>query len=114
MPDKRKLKRRHLIYYLSVFNKETGELLGQLVDITTRGIMLTSENPVEKNIPYELRMVLPDIIDGNNQITFEARSIWCEKDVNPNFYAIGFEFIHVTPKTAAIIESLIQDFSFLD
>lgn len=114
MPDKRQVKRRHLIYYLSIFERSTDRLVGQLVDITTRGFMLTSENPLESGLRMELRMVLPDVIDGDNQITFDAVSVWCKKDINPNFYAIGFEFESVSPKTLTIVENLIQEFSFLD
>jgi hypothetical protein len=47
MQEKRKLKRRHLIYYLRVFEKNTDTLLGYLVDITPEGIMIMSESPVE-------------------------------------------------------------------
>ena len=114
MPDKRKVKRRHLIYYLSIIERSTDRLVGQLVDITTRGVMLTSEKPIESGLHMELRMVLPDVIDGDNQITFDAVSVWCKKDINPNFYAIGFEFESITPKTMSIVENLIQEFSFLD
>ncbi len=114
MVDKRTIKRRHLIYYLSVFDKKEDQLVGQLVDISTRGIMLTSENPIEKGKEFELRMVLPDVIEGDNQISFEAKSVWCEKDVNPYFYGIGLEFTEISRKTMSIIESLIQDFSFLE
>jgi hypothetical protein len=114
MSDKRRLKRRHLIYYLSVFDNETGQLLGQLVDITTRGIMVTSERPIPLGERHTIRMVLPDIIDGNNQIVFKAESVWCEKDINPNFYAIGFELADISKRDINIIENLIQDFSFLD
>lgn len=114
MCDKRKVKRRHLIYYLSVFEQDTNRLIGQLVDITTRGFMLTSENSMETGVHLKLRMVLPDVIEGDNHIMFEATSVWCKKDVNPNFWAIGFEYDNVSPKTTAIIDNLIQEFSFLD
>ncbi len=114
MPEKRKVKRRHLIYYLSIFDRSNDHLVGQLVDITTRGFMLTSEAPIESGLRMELRMVLPDVIEGDNQITFDAVSVWCKTDINPNFYAIGFEFENIAPKNLAIIENLIQEFSFLD
>lgn len=39
--DGRTLKRRHLIFYLEVFNEDNDELLGHVVDITTKGIKLT-------------------------------------------------------------------------
>jgi hypothetical protein len=44
MPEKRKLKRRQLIYYLRVLDRDSGALVGRLVDITTEGVMLLSES----------------------------------------------------------------------
>ncbi len=114
MSYKRRLKRRHLIYYLSIFNRENDRLVGQLVDITTRGLMLTCERPLDDGIEFKMRMLLPDVIDGDNQINFDAKSVWCEKDINPNFFAVGFEFTSINRKTLNTIENLIQDFSFLD
>ncbi len=112
MSEKRKLKRRHLIYYLSVYDRNTEELVGQLVDITTEGIMLTSEKPMEPGVDLALKMNLPEEINGNNHITFDAKSLWCKKDVNPNFFAIGLEFIDISRREIRIIENLIYEFSF--
>lgn len=112
MGEKRKLKRRHLIYYLSVFDQNSGKFLGQLVDITTEGMMLTSEAPLKENLIYSLKMVLPEKIHGKMEISFKAKSLWCNPDINPNFYDIGFQFIDISLKDVKIIESLIYEFSF--
>lgn len=112
MEDKRKLKRRHLIYYLRVFNKKTDQLIGHLVDITTEGIMLISEEPIDTTAIFQLNMTLPANIEGNKQIAFKARSLWCKKDINPDFYNTGFQLINISVKGIQIIERLIHDFSF--
>ncbi len=112
--EKRRLKRRHLIYYLSVFDGKTDHLIGQLVDLTTEGLMLTSEKSIEQSSVYQLRMLLPEAIRGKTQLTFEAETMWCNRDVNPNFYDIGFRLIDIAKTDMKIIESLIYDFSFLD
>ena len=44
--DVRAYKRRHLIYYLEVYDDETGDLLGHLVDITLQGLKLTSKKEI--------------------------------------------------------------------
>ena len=59
MPDRRRHKRRHLIYYLEVFDDATDRLIGHVVDITMKGIMLTSEEPIELNSTLRLRIELP-------------------------------------------------------
>ncbi len=114
MSDKRSMRRRHLIYYLSVFDGKTDHLVGQLVDLTVEGLMLTSERFIEPKVCYNLRMVLPEEIRGRTQLFFEAETVWCRKDINPNFYDIGFRLIKISKTDIKVIESLIYDFSFLD
>lgn len=114
MPDKRREKRKQLIYYLRVVDRNTDKLFGQLVDITTEGMKLVSEKPVEPDTTYELKMLLPEEIENRKEVYFEANCQWCKRDVNPNFYSIGFEFIRISTQDINIIKNLIYDFSFRD
>ncbi len=60
--DLRRLKRRHLVYYLEVFDSKSNEFLGHLVDLTIEGIKLVSKNYIEPNKEYLLKMVLPEMV----------------------------------------------------
>jgi len=112
--SKRKMKRRHLIYYLRVYDKKTEALIGHLADITTDGIMIMSESPVQTGVDFSFRMTLPAEIEGNKEICFEASSIWSKKDVNPDFYASGFKISNIDLKDSALIEELIVSYGFRD
>ena len=112
MTEQRRHKRNYLIYYLRVFDRNTDELLGHLVDITTEGLMLVSEKPIEANKVFQLKMDLPEEIRGSKQIPFDAESKWCKNDINPDFYDTGFLLINVSPGDLVIIEQLIRDFFF--
>jgi hypothetical protein len=112
--EKRKLKRRHLIYYLRVFSLPAGELLGHLVDITPEGLMIIGENPIPTEQDYLLHMDLPSEIMGKEKLEFRATSKWSRKDVDPSFYGSGFQLIDVTTEDLKIIKRLIKDFGFLD
>lgn len=112
MAEKRRLKRRHLIYYLNVFDRNTEQCVGQLVNITTKGLMLTSEEPIEKDNIFEMKMMLPEEIKGRDRITFDARSLWYRKSAKPEFYDIGFELLNISQADTRIIQNLIHDFSF--
>lgn len=114
MIERRRLKRRHLIYYLKVFDRNTDELFGHLVDITSEGVMLISENPIEVDATFQLKMALPAEFLGGKQLEFRARSAWCRKDVNPDFYAIGFQLLDVSKDYFAVVERLIEEFGFRD
>jgi hypothetical protein len=108
--DRRKFKRRYLMYYSRVFDRQTGSLLGHVVDITPEGIMLISEKPLEVNRQYKLRMELPDEITNRPKLDFDAHSVWNSKDVNPDFYDTGFRLLNVPQEDVAIIERMITDY----
>jgi len=112
--EKRKLKRRHLIYYLRVFNNMNGELVGHMVDITEEGIMLISEQPVAPGSKIEMRMQLPFEVLEKNELLFSATCLWCKKDVNPDFYASGYSLDGLPVNDIMVIENLIQRYGFQD
>jgi len=108
--ERRKLQRRQLIYYLRVFDQDTGELLGHLVDITTEGVMLISEAPLRTNQVFHLKMRLPEQMSGSKEIAFDAVSKWSKKDINPDFYDTGFQFVDIRAEDKEFIEDLIYEF----
>ncbi len=114
MLEKRRIKRKHLIYYLRVFDINTDQVIGHLVDITTEGFMIMSEEPLKIDTIYQLRIDLPEEILGSRQITFEAKSIRCEKDVNPDFCNTGFLFENINPNYFLTISQLVDQFGFED
>jgi hypothetical protein len=114
MSDRRTLHRRHLIYYLKVFEKGTETLLGHLVDITEEGLMIVSDNKIDEGKLYKMRMLLPREIEGKEEIEFDAKSMWCRPDVNPSLFGVGFKFEYVDTLSRQIIFELIHEFGFSD
>lgn len=114
MENKRRLKRRHLIYYLRVFDQTNGQLIGHLVDITKEGLMLISEVPLSMDQTYHFRMVLPSEILSKVELDFVATVVWCKKDINPDFYATGFKLVSISEDDLVVIESLIHRYGFND
>ncbi|RFA26978.1 hypothetical protein CAI21_15550 [Alkalilimnicola ehrlichii] len=90
--EERKVQREIVNRYLKVFDENDNRFIGYLVDITPMGAMLQSNDPIEPNTPYRLRVELPEKIDGRRHITVEARSVWDKKETNALFYHTGFEF----------------------
>lgn len=112
--DKRKIKRRRLIYYLRVYSLPAGELLGHLVDITPAGLLIVGERLLPFEQDYDLQMDLPTPIQERESLHFKARCIWSRKDPAPTFFASGFEFTLVDPLEREIIDLLIQNFGYYD
>ncbi|MEA3351585.1 MAG: PilZ domain-containing protein, partial [Chloroflexota bacterium] len=105
--DKRELKRRHLIYYLRVFDQKTNQIVGHLVNINLDGIMLISEEPIETDALFHLKMTFPSQIFGKENLEFIAKSVWSKHDVNPDFYDTGFKLQDIKWDDVSTIKELI-------
>ena len=112
--DRRKHKRRHVIFYSRVFNRNTGALLGHLMDITVEGLMLISETPIETGILYHLRMDLPEDVMAKAFLRFDVHCLWCKPDINPAFYNAGFKVLNMAQEDIDLIENMIDEYGFRD
>lgn len=113
--EKRKVPRRHIIYYLRVIDQTTGEMIGHLVDITTIGMMLITEQPLESGKKYSLRVSLPPEFTQVEFLDVVGESVWIHKDVNPDYYAVGFRLDEdPTGERSLLISDLIDALGFLD
>ena len=114
MIEHRKLKRWHVIYYLRIFDQDTGSLLGHLVDVTTEGMKMVSERAIPVHEDWRLKMDVPLEGETGQEVLFQARSMWSGKDTNPDFYATGFQIANPEPGTIQVIQSMIDGLSFDD
>ncbi len=112
--EARSLKRRHLIYYLEVYNDETGDLIGHLVDLNLSGMKLITKQEIIPDKNFRLGMLLPEDLFGESVLKFDARSMWSRKDVNPDFYAVGMKVYNLDKETGKIISELINKVGFND
>ena len=114
MPEKRRLKRKHLIYYLKVHDAETNQEIGRVQDMHIEGMMLTSAKPLPTGATFHLKIDLPNEILGKKQLAIEAQSMWNKRDVNPDYYDTGFKLSKITEDDTKVIKRLTQRFRFRD
>ena len=107
--NKRNMRRHYLIYYLRVFSRDTGEVLGHLVDITTKGIMIMRDSPIEVGVNYPLRIRWRNNLGRLQLADFEGLCRWCRPDVNPDFYGAGFSITAASEEHVTAIQQLIND-----
>lgn len=114
MEKNRVIKRRHLFYYLEVYDLHQDILLGRLVDITTRGFKLISREQIPAGRTYQLKMILPTDLIPARQLVFSGTSLWSSNEVNPDFYDTGFEINNLGLEERQIIHQLIDQIGFHD
>ena len=104
----RKSNRCRLTQYLRVFDRKTGELLGQLENISVEGIMLSGDKVLEEGKICHMWMDLPSDMSDCIQITFNARIVWSSKYTNADLYNTGFQFTKINEQNIELIKRLIE------
>ena len=113
MDERRKLDRKYLAIYSRVFDRLSGRVLGYLSDMTQKGAMIISDDPLSEDQDLQLRFDLPDpLLFSTDHLNLSARVAWCRPDIDPAFYNIGFEFSFVGEKESRIIEEMIVAYEF--
>jgi len=113
MKDRRKEERKSLMAYTQVFDLYGGLLIGYLSDLTSLGAMVIAERPHDVNTQFTLSFELPEMAEiSAARMTMTARVAWCEQDISPQFYNIGFEFKEVKKDQKRIIEVIIRNYEF--
>jgi hypothetical protein len=112
MREKRKLNRLKLLYHLRVFDRTNYRLLGHLADIHTDGMMVIGERLEEINKIYNIRIILPEVVQGQEEIYFSAKVVWSRQYVNPLFYQTGYKIERISEEFVQLMESWIKKFGF--
>ncbi|MET0088536.1 MAG: PilZ domain-containing protein [Candidatus Thiodiazotropha sp.] len=112
--DRRTIKRRHLIYYLRIWQVENNLPLGQVVDINSRGMMLIGEKAIPTGQELNLKIHLPDSEGEGKYLSFKAICRWSDRDINTAFYDSGFEFVETSEEKIETIQHVIDNYGFND
>lgn len=110
MKERRRYKRTNLIYYLAVFDRNTDNLIGYLANISSGGVMILSEEPLEINTVYKLKIELLSVLHKSKQIELDAKCVRREPDSNMDFYNYGFEFLKIDLGDIAKLRKLADKF----
>jgi len=113
MQERRNLDRKYLAVYSRVFDRQSGRVLGYLSDLSQKGAMIISDDPLPEKLPIALRFDLPDPpLFSTDHLNMEARVAWSSPDIDPAFYNVGFEFVSVSEEESRIIEEMIVAYEF--
>ncbi|MFN8410945.1 MAG: PilZ domain-containing protein [Anaerolineales bacterium] len=113
MRERRKEERKNLMAYTQVYDLYGGVLLGNLGDLTLTGAMVIGDKPMSQNVEMTLAIELPDLPNVTAmRITIPARVAWCQPDISPEYFNVGFEFKEVTPPQKKVIQAIIDAYEF--
>ena len=109
--ERRKRGRRPTSLYVQFINNRTGELVGDLADISRDGFMLESFKPIPLNTEFNFRIDLPPEISRKQSIVFIAQSRWSRPDrLDSRLYDVGFEILKTDPGDAQVFQQLYDQY----
>lgn len=113
MQERRKQPRKNLMSYTQVFDLYGGYLLGYLGDLNLLGVMVIGDKNIEINTKLTLAIELPELKGITaTRMTIPARVAWCEQDISPEYFNIGFEFQELQEAQAKIISAIMEGYEF--
>lgn len=105
MDDQRKEPRTHLIYYLRVFEPDTRNLFGHVVDISRHGLLITSDKPMQQNSQYVLEIEDVSSLDDTSTVDVQVECRWCQGDGSDELFDAGFRLINPSGRMHDMLEA---------
>lgn len=90
---------------VSVFQQQSKEYLGLLVDCSEQGLMISTYDQLSPGTRLQLDLVdIPPNIDDRRTGQCVAEVVWCDK-ITPSLYGNGFRIMEATPMLNSMIKS---------
>lgn len=107
--------RRHIYYYLAIYDSSGSEVIGWLGDISKEGVMIVSEKKLELRSPLRILIELPKKEPFcRKKVALDVELLWRKPDTNPAYHCHGGLITHIPPVTGKVIGALLYMYGFLD
>ncbi len=108
--EKRKQIRQKLSTEIDVIDIHSERRLGQLMDVSTQGLMMLSDVPISTNSIFELLIQLPVEIEGCKEIRLGVESLWTRESNDGTQHWTGFHVISIDDQDLHCIEAVMRHF----
>jgi len=98
----------------TVYDGNTGNYFGELIDISQGGLKLISQIPFEKNTTYYMEIDFREIKKIKQQFFFDAECVYINNTLSNDFIISGFKYIGIGSIELQTIKRFIELFSKLD
>ena len=114
LTESRKQNRRKAKAYLNVFDRNSQQFIGHVVDMTIEGVKLSSVREFDVNSVFQFIVDLPFEVSNSTEIRFDAKCVWCGKGESAQEYQAGFELQDVSVEESGRINALLNNSIFVD
>lgn len=106
----RKLERFELNETITIDDVINGGRFGEVLNVTTEGLMVMTEKEIPTQSIYQLRLNLPVAINGSTIIELGADCLWCRQTENFHRHWAGLHIIDASDEAMAQLEQLIEHY----
>ena len=100
--------RRKASQALIVYDLNSKLPMGQILDMSERGMKLMTEEPVAVGRKYYFKMPLDKKINGKKELFFDAECRWCRQNYETGWYNSGYILRFSSPQYAEALHALIR------
>ncbi len=108
MDERRRHERFGGVFPAEVRDRGNGHVVGLVSDISSGGMMLRTETPLDPGRTIELAVELPARAPEPGPVDVDVRVRWCEPDLEPGVHVVGLAFTGQTPPTDPRVQGLVR------
>ena len=112
--EKRRFPRKLLEEPAQVLDRDTGQLLGVLEDVSRGGFSLLTDQNIRQEEVRSVTLVLPGPLDSSHQVSMVAECVWCQsgnkQGDHPRDYAAGFQLREIDEQDLVALNYFMRDF----
>lgn len=107
MSIERRTTKRFSVVNLSLFNRETDEEIGQVINLSEGGLLVVASAEMPRG--QELGLRIPFDNDGQEiNLDVDAKVAWCTREnLKDEFYNIGMEFAAHSKEQYSFLKQMI-------
>ena len=94
---------------MMIIDLDSGKHIGNLLNISTGGLMLLGNNPIELDKLYQLEIRLASPINGLSTIQLGADSLWSNPSSDGSSFWTGFQIIDISDDCQRAVNQLTYD-----
>jgi hypothetical protein len=106
LSDQRRSQRVTIPEHPQVLDTHSGAVIGQLVNLSSDGLMIASTRSIQRNTVYQMRIPLSR---GNDrlEVGIGAESLWSEDANDSGIHWTGFHIIDISPEDQLILDGIV-------
>lgn len=108
MQERRSVDREPVQKMLVVRDAKTDVKIGEVADLTEKGVLLVSRLPAPPNVIRDCKMLVLMRTDGKDHINFRAQSKWSVLNEESGEYQTGYEFVEMSDDDRELLRAMLQ------